>query len=133
MENTLLGFGSLAINGSLALAVVYFGKKWMLGVEKTAEKNRNELSEQTCATRKELAEFTAKTTADLKDAIRENRDEYRLKSTEIISSINKLADHVATANGRTTKNELAHVCLEGEVKAMIKLCAERHGHIGELT
>lgn len=122
MENTFLGLGSLAINGSLAVAVIYFGKKWMDKVEQTAADNRLEL--------KESHETNS---TELKEAIKLNRDEYREKANEINESIKVLAERVGIANGRTTKNELAHVELVGDVKAMMKLCAERHNHIGDIN
>jgi len=99
--------GSLVINGGLVGAVLFFGKKWMSKVEQTAESNRVE-----------LAAYSAKTHDELKQCIRENRDEYRFTANEIKESIDKLADHVAVANGRTGK-------LENRIEVQVALCAER--------
>lgn len=101
--------GNYIFNGGLVLLVCFLLKRWVNGIEKTAETNREE-----------LAETTAKTTTELKDAIRENRDEYRDTSTRIFDIIKELSDHVATANGRTAK-------LEGKIYTQMAICHERHG------
>jgi F0F1-type ATP synthase membrane subunit b/b' len=72
---------------------------------------------------------------DLKEIIERNREEYKEKADGIIESLNKLSDHVATANGRTTKNELAIAHLEGIVNTQIAMCEARNegrlsGHCG---
>lgn len=99
--------GSLVLNTGLVGAVLFFGKKWMSKVEQTAETNRVE-----------LATYTAKTHDELKQCIRENRDEYRFTANEIKESIDKLSDHVAVANGRTGK-------LENRIDVQVALCRER--------
>jgi ABC-type lipoprotein release transport system permease subunit len=115
MDKSAIDIWYLAINASLATAVMYFGRKWMNGVEKTAEKNRME-----------LAKHTQQTNEDLKAMIRENRDEYKDKADSIIESLNKLSDHVAIANGRTSKNEVAITRLEGELHTQVTLCKARN-------
>lgn len=101
--------GNFVLNGGLVVLICFLIKKCVSGIEKTAETNR-----------KELTETNARTTTELKDAIRENRDEYRDTSTRIFDIIKELSDHVATANGRTAK-------LEGKIYTQMAICHERHG------
>jgi hypothetical protein len=101
--------GNFVLNGGLVVLICFLLKRWVNGIEKTAETNR-----------KELAKTTAKTTDELKNAIRENRDEYRDTSQRISDLIKELSDHVATANGRTAK-------LEGKIYTQMAICHERHG------
>lgn len=106
MENFVIG--NMVWNGALVGSIVYLVRKWMNGIEATAEKNRQE-----------LAASTAITSEELKVAIRENRDEYRESSDKIINIINKLAEHVAISNGRTSK-------LENRIEVQVALCQERN-------
>ena len=115
MERALTNFGYMAINAGLAAAVLFFGRKWMSGVERTAKENREEMIKQ-----------NQETCDDLKEIIERNREEYKEKADGIIESLNKLSDHVATANGRTTKNELAIAHLEGTVNTQIAMCEARN-------
>lgn len=99
--------GNFVLNGGLVVLVCCLVKKCVNGMETTIANNK-----------KELAESTKQTTTELKDAIHENRDEYRDTSQRIFDLIKELSDHVAVANGRTAK-------LEGEVKTQRELCRRR--------
>jgi len=112
-------FGNIAMNVALVGAVVWFGKRWMVGVERTANENRKDMFAHTEQTRTDLATLTAHTTEDLKTAIRENRDEHREKSKEIIDELKILSNHVAVANGRTSK-------LENKIAVQVALCEDRN-------
>lgn len=90
--------GNIILNTGLVGIIVYFGKKWINNVESTAEHNRKEIS----------------------DLVHENRMEYREGSRHIVESIKELSDHVATANGRTSRNEARLSVIEA-------ICKERHG------
>lgn len=115
----------------------YSVKKWIAGVESKEKENSNsivanekytsdKLAILTKDTSEKLAEFTKTTMDALQVAIHENRDDFRERTDEIIRRIDKLSDHVATANGRTTKNELAITELAGNVKTQIALCKDRN-------
>ncbi len=54
----------------------------------------------------------------------DNKEEYKERANTIIESINKLSDHVATANGRTST-------LETKVATQIALCQERNSGVRE--
>lgn len=97
----------------------YFIRKWMMVVETRGITNARNIELSHEINKNRLAEFTAQTTKELKDAIHENRDEYRQSCAEIKLSIDKLADHVATANGRTGK-------LEERIAVQIALCQQRN-------
>jgi hypothetical protein len=89
--------GNIILNAGLVGIIVFFGKKWINNVESTAEINRKEIS----------------------DLVHENRVEYQKGSKDIIASIKELSDHVATANGRTSKNE-------ARISVIEAICKERH-------
>jgi hypothetical protein len=97
----------------------YFVRRWMAVVENRGITNAANIEANHEITKKHLAEFTAQTTQELKNAIHENRDEYRRSSSEIKDSIDKLSAHVATANGRTGK-------LEERIAVQIALCKQRN-------
>jgi hypothetical protein len=97
----------------------YFVRRWMAVVENRGITNAANIEANHEITKKRLAEFTAQTTQELKNAIHENRDEYRRSSSEIKDSIDKLSAHVATANGRTGK-------LEERIAVQIALCKQRN-------
>lgn len=97
----------------------FFVRRWMTVVENRGITNAANIEANHEITKKRLAEFTAQTTQELKNAIHENRDEYRRSSSEIKNSIDKLSAHVATANGRTGK-------LEERIAVQIALCKQRN-------
>lgn len=97
----------------------FFVRRWMTVVENRGITNAANIEANHEITKKRLAEFTAQTTQELKNAIHENRDEYRRSSSEIKDSIDKLSAHVATANGRTGK-------LEERIAVQIALCKQRN-------
>jgi hypothetical protein len=97
----------------------FFVRRWMAVVENRGITNAANIEANHEITKKRLAEFTAQTTQELKNAIHENRDEYRRSSSEIKDSIDKLSAHVATANGRTGK-------LEERIAVQIALCKQRN-------
>jgi gas vesicle protein len=110
--------GGMAWNAGLFAVAVFFIKRWMNAMEVKANVNAENIAKQSDWTSKELAKFTATTTEDIKDVIRENRAEYNRRSDSIIQSIDKLSDHMAIANGRTSK-------LEGRLETQIRICEER--------
>lgn len=92
MENYVIG--NVVIN-SLLLAIVVFGiRHWMRLVEDRARTNAMRIEETAHETKMEI-----------KDAIAENRYEYRQQSSEIKQSIDKLTDRVGLQNGRVGKLE----------------------------
>lgn len=97
----------------------FFVRRWMAVVEDRGITNAANIELNHEMTKNRLAEFTAQTTQELKDAIHENRDEYRRSCAEIKLSIDKLSAHVATANGRTGK-------LEERIAVQIALCKQRN-------
>lgn len=117
-------FGNMAWNAGLLAVTGYFVKQWMGKMDKRADVNAENIAKQADITRQELAQFTATTTAELKESIGENRIEYNRRADSIIQSIDKLSDHMATANGRTAK-------LEGKLDTQLKLCDERR-RLGEV-
>lgn len=117
MESSYL-IGGMAWNAGLVAIAGFFIKRWMNTMETKANVNADNIAKQAEWTSKELARFTATTTEDLKEAIKENRTEYNHKADNIIKSIDKLSDHMVVANGRTSK-------LEGRLETQIKLCEER--------
>lgn len=105
MEGYIIG--NFVINGTLLAIAVFFIRHWMNLVEDRARANAMQIKENDVQTRKHLAEVTARTTREIKEAIKENRVEYREQSGEIKVSIDKLSAHVSIQNGRVGKLEMA--------------------------
>lgn len=105
MEGYIIG--NFVINGTLLAIAVFFIRHWMNLVEDRARANAMQIKENDVQTRKHLAEVTARTTREIKEAIKENRVEYREQSGEIKGSIDKLSAHVSIQNGRVGKLEMA--------------------------
>ena len=119
----------VVVNGILFRTTGSFIKKWMEKTEKTVEATASALSSVTLQqakdladasteNRKELANATAAIALDIKTDLREHRVDDGKKSDEIKTSIDKLAEHIAAANGRTSK-------IEGAVREISTRCEER--------
>jgi cytochrome c556 len=107
------------LEAGIPLAVVaFFIRHWMTLVEDRARTNAMRIEENDQRTRQHLAQVTDKTSREIKEAIHENREEYRLHSTNIKESIDKLSDHVATQNGRVSK-------IEAELREQVAACKVR--------
>lgn len=83
----------------------FFIRRWIVSVEKKGDCNTSEI--------KEKSEVLFHT-------IERHRSERRQDIQRIVDSIDKLSDHVATANGRTSK-------LEIKLHTQMALCRERNG------
>lgn len=116
--DTVVVLGNMAWNAGLVAVAGYMVKQWMTKIENRTDANAVNIAQQTETTQKNLAQFTATTVKELKDSIKENRVEANSRADTIIQSIDKLADHIAVANGRTSK-------LEGKLAMQLKLCDER--------
>lgn len=117
MDNFVIG--NMVWNAGLVAVAGMFVKKWMKDVETGRETNATAIKANDKDLRERLAKVTERTTSEIKEAIHENRVEYARQSGEIKESIDKLSDHVAVANGRTSK-------LEAKVATQIALCQERN-------
>lgn len=124
MDNFVIG--NMAWNAILIATAGFFVKKWITDVESKGKLTAFNLEEHTKDVSDKLAAFTKETTETLKDSIKENREDFKERSDTIIDRLEKLSDHVATANGRTTKNEIAISDLAGNVKTQIALCKARN-------
>ena len=125
METTFV-IGNFVGNAGLIAAAGFIIKKWIGDQESKVQKTANDLEEHTKDTSAKLAAFTKETTETLKESIKENREDFKERADTIIDRLEKLSDHVATANGRTTKNEIAISDLAGNVKTQIALCKARN-------
>jgi hypothetical protein len=105
MENYVIG--NVIVNAGLLAVAVFFIRHWMNLVEDRARINAMMIRENNISTRQEL-----------KEAIHENKAEYKSQSSEIKASIDKLSEHVATQNGRVGKIEL-------ELKEQVAACKVR--------
>ena len=86
--------GKLLLESIIFTIMGGFIKHWINGMEKTTENNKIE-----------LANKTDRTTRELQDAIKYNRDEYHEGINRVVDSIDKLSAHMEVANGRTGKLE----------------------------
>lgn len=139
MENANLStiFISFGLNGGLITVAGFFIKKYLdrleergnanaEGVAEAKKKAAEELARVTEHTAVTLEKYNAKITRELKEAIHENKMEYKEQSLEIIRRLDDVNAHMVIANGRTAKNEIAIVRVEGAVKTQIALCKQRN-------
>jgi exonuclease VII large subunit len=107
------------------------------GIEKTRKEAAEEVESLRKETARDLAEITKQTastleklnmrmTKELQDAIHKNRLEYKESSMEIIKRLDAVNTHMEIANGRTAKNELMIVKLEGCLKTQKEICKQRN-------
>lgn len=109
MENSiLLNFVIKLLETGIPLVIIaFFVKHWMNLVEDRAKCNAIKIEKNDAETRKHLADVTARTSREIKEAIHANREEYRSQSQEIKHSIDQLSAHVSVQNGRVGKMEVA--------------------------
>ena len=117
MDNFVIG--NMVWNAGLVALAGFFVKRWMGDVEDGRKTNAKRIEEGTEWTRKELEKTNDRTTAEIKEAIHENREVYEKQSSEIKDSINALSAHIAVSNGRTGK-------LEERIAVQIALCKQRN-------
>lgn len=117
MDNFVIG--NIVWNAGLVALAGFFVRRWMGDVEDGRKTNAKRIEEGTEWTRKELEKTNDRTTAEIKEAIHENRVEYARQSSEIKDSINALSAHIAVSNGRTGK-------LEERIAVQIALCQLRN-------
>ena len=97
MEATLL-ISNIITNGAFIGTTAFFIKKWM------DQKDRDDAN---------IAKDLEKTVKDHKEELKANRE-------QLDNGLKGIFDQLRIANGRTAT-------LEGEVKAVKAVCAERHG------
>lgn len=120
MDHYGLVIAAVGVWNTVLIAVAgYFIRRWMGVVEERGRINAQNISTNDERNKEKLAQVTAQTTKEIKDAIRENRTEYQKQSDEIKESIDKLAEHISIANGRTGK-------LEEKIAVQIALCKQRN-------
>ena len=117
MDNFVIG--NMVWNAGLVALAGFFVRRWMGDVEDGRKTNAKRIEEGTEWTRKELEKTNDRTTAEIKEAIHENREVYEKQSSEIKDSINALSAHIAISNGRTGK-------LEERIAVQIALCKQRN-------
>jgi hypothetical protein len=149
MENNLSAILiSFGLNGGLVTIAGFFIKKYLdrlenrgrlnaegveeakkkaaEGVEKLRKVTADELAETTKQTAITLEKINANMTRELRDAIHENRIEYKEQCVEILKRLDDVNAHMLIANGRTAKNELMIVKVEGCLKTQMALCKQRN-------
>jgi hypothetical protein len=104
--------------GGILAVGLYFIKKWMNARENAEVDIRKDIAEKTTTVATDLASRHDRSVSDIKDKIQSNRDFYTQTYGDIKCSIDKLAEHVATTNGRTSK-------LEGAIETVVARCEER--------
>jgi len=128
-EVTIIVGITTSIFATMLGIVSHFIKKWMQQTDDTTKTTATALASvvlqhskdiQTASekSRIELSIETAKIATDVKEVLKEHRDDDRGRSNEIKTSIDKLSEHVAIANGRTGKLEVA-------IKEITTRCEER--------
>ncbi len=108
MEATLI-VSNVVANAALIGVAGFFTKRWMNRVDNTAIQTKSDLDE------------AAKTLAqNLKDTVKEHREEIKELSVDINGNLRGIYEQLRLANGRTAK-------LEGSIDSVKAVCAERHG------
>jgi hypothetical protein len=104
----------LGITGLLGAGFVYLIKQWMNDVK--AALTKREAAEVDI--KKDIASKQEKSVSEIKEKIAENKQYYTQTYGDIKCSIDKLAEHVATTNGRIGKQESA-------IQEVVTRCEER--------
>lgn len=126
-ESIIAGASFLGINIALVTIVIYFGKKWMNGIESKIKEDKDLSDKNIDALKGDFSNCMTESSRELKEMIRENKNVYNQHSLEIKDSINSLVEQVKIANGRTHKNELYIENVKSMVRTQIALCQERNG------
>lgn len=126
-ESIIAGASFLGVNVVLVTIVIYFGKKWINGIEAKIKDDKIASEESVSTLRNDFSNCMSESSKEVKEMIRENKDVYNQHSLEIKESINSLVEQVKIANGRTHKNELYIENVKSMVKTQIALCQERNG------
>jgi hypothetical protein len=123
----------LGWTGGLVAIAGYFIKKWMTSIENKHKESviavatvardtaaavatvARDTAAAVATINKETRDESTRQTAEIKDGIKANRDEYIRVSGEIKTSIDTLAEHQRVANGRTGS-------LESKLERQVAIC-----------